>query len=415
MAVMRAGVLAAAAVALLAAGAHALDGEGTFMQFAYIRDATVDFESIFDIAEVPAACQSLTAAEAALDEACHRSAKRICDAMERCGGFVLEPRDAASAGAPGVVVKVYSRGAALLAMRGAVVFEYRGQVEGVSDEEDAVDEFLSQAVDHEQLAADIDAALKGDEGVTRLEAAIDAFVAAMDVGADLEEALTEEEVEAMIAELAEKKRAKIQQVADETMAKSYTHPVVNLHSSRGLPHLVPRVTCSAGELIAPARLIPGGIKFGRHPELELGVCTPKRLVSGITCSCTEREFVPVRAHRAGGRAPRWVGRRRLTSRPARARTAFVHARELHARRGRQLHPGDLHAAHLHAGHLQRRRRQQVRLLEPPVAVNKSGSRRRAGGGRAGRRRLARRRWCDSSISITMMAAAGPSRRASHRL
>jgi len=291
---MRVLVLSLVLLASVSLLASASEDDNTFMQFAYIRDATVDFDSIFDMAEAPQ-CEGLTAMEAAFDERCHFEAKSICEAMENCGGFVIEPIDIEDADEPGITVKVYTKGAMLLSMPGAVIFEYRGQVGGVA-EEDTVDEFINENINHEQLAVDIEAALVGDKSITSIEMAIDAFVAAMDSSdeKDAEELLKEEEdINELIAELSEKKRAAIQKVADKTMEKAYkAKPIVNLYSSRGLPHLVPKVTCTRGKVVAPGRNIPAQIRPGRKAVYEFGECTQKRLVSGITCSCTDAEYIP---------------------------------------------------------------------------------------------------------------------------
>merc|ERR1719181_1266766 len=101
------------------------------------------------------------------------------------------------------------------------------------------------------------------------------------------------DINELIAELSEKKRAAIQKVADKTMEKAYkAKPIVNLYSSRGLPHLVPKVTCTRGKVVAPGRNIPAQIRPGRKAVYEFGECTQKRLVSGITCSCADAEYIP---------------------------------------------------------------------------------------------------------------------------
>merc|ERR1719364_92578 len=161
-----------AAVCAMPAVVHAGE-ENTFMQFAYIRDATVEASSVVHVVESTPACASMTSSAAAFDNACHTEAKAVCEAMgDDCGGFVIEPADVTDVDAPGISVKVYTPGARLFSLAGGVIFEYRGQVGDATSEED---ELIAQHIDEQGLAEEIEAALSSNADIAEIEAAIKAF------------------------------------------------------------------------------------------------------------------------------------------------------------------------------------------------------------------------------------------------
>merc|ERR1711977_452992 len=252
-----------AAVCLAGSIAFA-SAEDDFMQFAYIRDATVGPESVYEIMDT-SICGDVMAQDAMVNKACHADAQRICAMMDDCGGFVIEPKELSDLSVPGVLIKVFTEKPTIYAMTGATVFEFRGMVSANADGVDDVDKFLDEQIDHEQMAADIDDVLSKNDSVTSIELAIKAFLEAMEVTEEMEK-----EMAAKVEMLAEIKRKEIQKIADTTMEKAGSH------NSRGLPTLRPKVTCTRGKLVSPKTIAPAVYTPKRKPVLDLGDCTKGR-------------------------------------------------------------------------------------------------------------------------------------------
>ena len=110
-------IFALAAACVVSAMSFASAEEETFMQFAYIMDATVGPSSVYEIIDSPD-CSEMSAKEAMFDDKCHAEAKRICSMMDDCGGFVIEPADVSNPSESGFSIVVFTEGAPIYAMEG---------------------------------------------------------------------------------------------------------------------------------------------------------------------------------------------------------------------------------------------------------------------------------------------------------
>ena len=154
-------------------------------------------------------------------------------------------------------------------------------------ENDAVDKFISENIDHEHMQKEIEEALSTNSQVTTIELAIKAFLEAIDISPEEEEA-----IKAKMDQLTDIKQKEIQRVADRTMEKAL-RPIINLPSSRGLPILRPRVTCTRGRIIEPHEIAPPIYRPKRDTVFELGTCTEASVDGEFSCTCTEESFTPV--------------------------------------------------------------------------------------------------------------------------
>jgi len=264
----------------------AAEEDNTFMQFAYIRDATVDASSVVHVVEDTSACAMMTSKDAAYENNCHAEAKRVCEALgDDCGGFVIEPADINDAEAKGIVVKVYAPGAKLFSLKGGIIFEYRGLVGNAAQE---TSEMIAQHIDEQHLAEEIQAALDGDADLAAIEAAIKAFLE----DEDEDSSKTDEEGEALVAQLSEMKRKTMQKAADKVYEKAGGFIGLGFGKHRSLPLLHPRVTCSRGELLSPKSVSAPVYRPYRAPIVQLGTCSEKQVVGEFGCTCTEGSYIP---------------------------------------------------------------------------------------------------------------------------